>query len=170
MQAESLRHILALRVNGTDLGMPQSLSQIIIHLVFSTKDRRPLLDPLIRPRMHAYLATVCRDCDCQAYRVGGVADHVHLAVRLARTISQASLLERIKKTSSAWIKEQGQQYQDFYWQAGYGSFSVGWSRLNVLLRYIDDQERHHQKQTFQEEFRHLLRKYNVEFDERYVWD
>ena len=116
--------------------MPQSLSQIIIHIVFSTKDRRPWLDPAIRPRMHAYLATVCRDFDCQAYRVGGVADHVHLAVRLARTVSQASLLEKIKKTSSAWIKEQGQQYQQFYWQAGYGSFSVGWSRWDDLLRYI----------------------------------
>ena len=81
--------------------MPGTHSQILLHIVFSTKDRRPWLDPLIRPRIHAYLATVCRDCDCQAYRVGGVADHVHLAVRLARTISQASLLEKIKKTSSA---------------------------------------------------------------------
>ena len=87
--------------------MPQSLNQVIIHIVFSTKDREPWLDPAIRPRMHAYLATVCRDCKCEAYRVGGVADHVHIAARLGRTISQSELLEKIKKTSSAWIKTQG---------------------------------------------------------------
>ncbi len=81
--------------------MPQSLSQVIIHVVFSTKNRRPWLDAAIRPRMHAYLATVCRDCNCEAYRVGGAVDHVHLATRLARTISQAELLETMKKTSSA---------------------------------------------------------------------
>ena len=90
--------------------MPQSLSQVIVHIVFSTKDRRPWLDLAIRPQMHAYLATVCRDCGCEAYRVDGVADHVHIAARLARTVSQSELLEKIKKTSSAWIKTQGSDY------------------------------------------------------------
>jgi putative transposase len=150
--------------------MPQSLSQVILHIVFSTKERRPWLDPKIRPRMHAYLATMCRDCECQAYRVGGIADHVHVATRLARTISQADLLERIKKTSSTWIKGQGDQYAGFGWQAGYGAFSIGWSQMEELLRYIDHQEQHHRLRTFQEEYRNLLRKYGVEFDERYVWD
>jgi len=150
--------------------MPQSLSQVILHIVFSTKDRRPWLDPAIRPRMHAYLATLCRDCDCQAYRVGGAADHVHIAARLARTLSQADLLEKIKKTSSAWIKTQGEQYGSFFWQGGYGDFSIGWSQLEALVRYIDGQEQHHRTQTFQEEYRNLLQKYQVEFDERYVWD
>jgi putative transposase len=150
--------------------MPQSLSQVILHIVFSTKDRRPWLDPAIRLRLHAYLASVCRDCDCEAYRVGGVADHVHIAARLARTISQAALLEKIKKTSSAWIKRQGKQYAAFYWQGGYGDFSIGWSQLEELVRYIDRQEQHHHMQTFQEEYRNLLQKYHVEFDERYVWD
>ena len=96
--------------------MPQSLSQVLLHIVFSTKERQPLLDSEIRPRMHAYLATVCRDFQCEAYRVGGVADHVHLAVRLSRTISQSELLEKIKKTSSAWIKTQADQYGSFFWQ------------------------------------------------------
>lgn len=150
--------------------MPQSLSQVILHIVFSTKDRRPWLDPAIRPRMHAYLATLCRDCDCQAYRVGGAADHVHIAARLARTVSQAALLEKIKKTSSAWIKTQGEQYGSFFWQGGYGDFSIGWSQLEELVHYIDGQEQHHRTRTFQEEYRDLLRKYYVEFDERYVWD
>ena len=150
--------------------MPQSLSQVILHVVFSTKDRRPWLDPAIRPRMHAHLATLCRDCDCPAYRVGGAADHVHIATRLARTLSQAGLLEKIKKTSSAWIKAQGEQYGSFFWQGGYGDFSIGWSQLEELVGYIDRQEQHHRTQTFQEEYRNLLQKYRVEFDERYVWD
>ena len=150
--------------------MPQSLSQVIIHIVFSTKERRPWLDPEIRPRMHAYLATVCRNCDCQAYRVGGTADHVHIAARLARTVSQAELLEKIKKTSSAWIKQQGTRYGGFFWQGGFGDFSISWSQLDELTRYIDHQEQHHHKETFQEEYRRLLSKYHVEFDERYVWD
>ena len=120
--------------------------------------------------MHAYLATVCRDCQCEAYRVGGASDHVHIAARLARTISQAELLEKIKKTSSAWIKLQGEQYRAFYWQGGYGDFSLGFSQLDELVRYIDHQEEHHRTRTFQEEYRNLLQKYHVEFDERYVWD
>ncbi len=150
--------------------MPQSLSQVILHVVFSTKGRRPWLDPAIRPRMHAYLATVCRDCNCEAYRIGGAADHVHLATRLARTISQAELVEKIKKTSSAWIKNQGTQYREFHWQGGYGDFSIGWSQLEGLVQYIDQQPEHHRTRTFQEEYRDLLTKYHLEFDERYVWD
>ncbi len=148
--------------------MPQSLSQIILHIVFSAKERHPWLDSQIRPRMHAYLATVCRDCDCEAYRVGGAADHVHIAARLARAISQAELLEKIKKTSSAWIKRQGSQYAGFYWQGGYGDFYIGWSQLEELVRSIDHQVEHHRTHTFQEEYRNLLDKYHVEFDERYV--
>ena len=120
--------------------------------------------------MHAYLATVCRDAQCEAYRVGGVADHVHLAVRLGRTIIQSELLEKIKKSSSGWIKTQGGQYASFFWQAGYGCFSDGYSQLDDLVRYVENQESHHRMKTFQEEYRELLQKYRVDFDERYVWD
>src|SRR5258707_14931736 len=105
--------------------MPQSLSQVIMHIVCGTKDRHPWLDAAIRPRMHAYLATVCRDCGCEAYRVGGVSDHVHIAARLARKISQADLLAKIKKTSSVWINTQGPQYDSIFWQANYGALSIG---------------------------------------------
>src|SRR3974390_3132965 len=150
--------------------MPQSLGQVIVHTVFSTKDRRPWLDPAIRPRMHAYLATVCRDCGCEAYRVGGVGDHVHIAASLSRIVSQSELLEKIKKTSSAWIKTQGEDYESFFWQAGYGAFSIGYSQLNDLRRYIENQDEHHKTKSFQEEYRESLRKYNTQFDERYVWD
>jgi len=150
--------------------MPQSLSQVIVHIVFSTKGRQKWLDAGIAPRVHAYLATVCRDHDCQAYRVGGVTDHVHLAVRLGRTISQADLIETIKTSSSAWIKKQGDIYRSFFWQRGYGAFSAEFSRLESLIHYIDTQEEHHRTKTFQEEYREWLRKYQIEFDERYVWD
>ena len=150
--------------------MPQSLSQVILHLVFSTKERRPLIDPRIRAPLHAYLATVCRDMDCEAYRVGGTADHVHIAARLARTVSIAEVLERAKKTSSVWIKLQAPAYRRFSWQVGYGAFSIGWSQLPGLVRYIDRQAAHHRKRTFQEEFLELLRKYRVSHSEDHLWD
>lgn len=150
--------------------MPQSLSQVLIHIVFSTKDRQRWLDATIAAGTHGYLATICRDCRCEAYRVGGVPDHVHLAVRLGRTISQADLIERLKTTSSAWIKQQGNTYRDFFWQRGYGAFSLGFSQLEALVHYVDNQQEHHRTRTFQQEYRELLQKYQIEFDERYVWD
>jgi len=150
--------------------MPQSLGHILVHLIFSTKERRPFLNPANRPRMHAYLATLCRDLKCEAYRVGGVSDHVHLAIRLHRTISVAALVEDIKKKSSGWIKEEGEEYRDFYWQSGYGAFSVSPPHLEDLIRYIDNQEEHHRKESFQDEYRKFLRRYGIDFDERYVWD
>src|SRR5262245_13512260 len=136
--------------------MPQSLSQVLVHLVFSTKDRKRWLDATISPRLHAYLATVVRDQDCEAYRVGGVIDHVHLAIRLGRTISLADLVETIKSSSSAWIKKQGNSYRAFFWQRGYGVFSVGYSQSASLIHYIDTQEEHHRTKTFQQEYRELL--------------
>ena len=150
--------------------MPQSLSFLLIHLVFSTKDRAPVLDPTIRPALHAYLSTVARNADCECYRVGGVADHVHLAIRLARTVTTAQLIEDLKTSSSKWLKTQAPALVGFAWQRGYGAFSVGPSDLQALLHYIDNQEEHHQTRTFQEEYRPFLTKYGIEFDERYVWD
>jgi REP element-mobilizing transposase RayT len=120
--------------------------------------------------MHAYLATICRDCSSEAYRVGGVPDHVHLAVRLGRTMSQADLIEKMKTTSSGWIKNQKDTYSHFHWQRGYGAFSIGFSQLEALIHYIETQLDHHRTMTFQEEYRELLRKYRVTFDEQYVWD
>ena len=150
--------------------MPQSLSQVIVHLIFSTKNREPWLDAEVRPRMHAYLATVCRDLGAEAFRVGGVADHVHLVVTLPRTLGQSGLVEEIKKLSSKWIKGLDPKYRRFYWQRGYGAFSLGRSQLEAVVKYVSEQERHHRRVSFQEEFRRVLAKYGVEFDERYVWD
>ncbi len=150
--------------------MPQSLSLVIVHVVFSTKERRPFLNADTRPKLHAYLATVARNAGCEAYRVGGVADHVHLAIRLSRTITIADLIETLKTSSSKWVKTQSTDLAAFSWQRGYGCFSVGPSDLDALIKYIDEQEAHHIHRTFQDEFRMFLTKYGVEFDEAYVWD
>ena len=150
--------------------MPQSHSQVIVHFIFSTKDREPFLDAAIRPRMHAYLATVCRDLEAEAYRVGGVADHVHVLATLPRTLSQAAFVEHIKKTSSKWVKGEDAGCRNFAWQRGYGAFSVSPSQLKRVIGYVDRQEEHHRTHTFQEEYREFLDKHGLKFDERYVWD
>ena len=150
--------------------MPQSLSKVIVHIIFSTKDREPWLDLHVRPRMNAYLATVCCDFGAEVARVGGVADHVHIVTTLPRTVSQAQLVERIKKVSSKWIKTLDARYRGFFWQRGYGAFSVSRSQLESVLHYVDTQQEHHRTRTFQEEYRELLHKHGLDFDERYVWD
>jgi putative transposase len=150
--------------------MPQSLSHVVIHVIFSTKDRFPCLGSSVRPGLHGYLATVARNSGCDCYRVGGVADHVHLAIRLSRTVSIAQLVENLKTSSSKWMKAQMKELGGFSWQRRYGCFSVGPSDVDALCRYIDDQEENHQTKTFQEEFRAFLVKYGVKFDEAYVWD
>jgi REP element-mobilizing transposase RayT len=102
--------------------------------------------------------------------VGGVADHVHLAVRLSRTVTVAGLVEELKTSSSKWLKTQSPELMTFAWQRGYGAFSVGPADLNAVIAYIDGQEEHHRTRTFQEEYRAFLTKYRIEFDERYAWD
>ena len=139
--------------------MPQSLSQVILHIIFSTKNREAWLDQATRAQMHAYLATVCRDLGGELVRVGGVADHVHIITTMPRTISQAQMIEQIKKTSSKWIKGLDTRYRGFFWQRGYGAFSVSPSQLQPALKYVDEQEEHHRTRTFQEEYRELLRKH-----------
>jgi putative transposase len=150
--------------------MPQSLSKVIIHIIFSTKDRAAWLDRDVRPRMHAYVATICRDLNAEALPVGGVADHLHIVTTLPRTLSQAAMVETVKKTSSKWIKGLDSKYRQFYWQRGYGAFLVSPSQLNAVLEYVENQGGRHRSRSFQEEYRDFLRKSGVEFDERYVWD
>ena len=150
--------------------MPQSLSEILIHAVFSTKDRAGLIPGELQEPLHAFLAGVCRKAGCEGLRVGGVSDHVHLAIRLSRTITIAALIEDLKTASSKWIKSQSAGLAEFRWQRGYGAFSIGFSQLPTLARYIDSQPEHHRQKTFQEEYRELLQRYAIAFDERYVWD
>ncbi len=150
--------------------MPQSLANVIVHLVFSVKDRQPLLHPSVRPATHAYLATVVRNAGCECFRAGGVADHIHLAVGLSRTMTIADLVEEVKTSSSKWMKTQSPALRVFSWQRGYGVFSVGPADLDALCAYIDGQEEHHKTRSYQEEYRAFLTKYGAVFDERYVWD
>jgi putative transposase len=150
--------------------VPQSLSKVIVHIIFGTKDRESWLDRNVRPRMHAYLATICSDGGAEFVGVGGVADHVHIVTTLPRTASQAQFVEQRKKASSKWIKGLDARYRGFFWQRGYGAFSVSPSRLGAVLEYVEAQQEHHRTRTFQEEYRELLRKNGVDFDERYVWD
>jgi putative transposase len=149
--------------------VPQSLANILVHLIFSTKDREPfLVREDLRARTHAYLAEVLRNFECPTLVVVGVSDHVHALFRLSRTKSIASVLEHLKTSSSKWIKAQG--VDGFGWQRGYGGFSVSESNAAAVVTYIEKQEEHHRKMTFDNEFRLILQRHRVQFDERYVWD
>jgi len=151
--------------------MPQSLARIVLHVIFSTKNRVPFLKNVdLRSRFHAYLADTLRQLDCEPILVNGVEDHIHILCNLSRTISVAKLIEEVKKNSSKWIKEQEPTYHDFFWQSGYGAFSVSQSNVERVREYVATQEDHHRKVSFQDEFRALCRKHGIEFDERYVWD
>jgi putative transposase len=151
--------------------MPQSLVQIYVHLVFSTKHRAPFLrDASFRERTHAYLLGICKNQDSPSLCIGGVEDHVHILCRLGKTLDVAALVRELKRDSSKWIKEKNSELADFHWQNGYGAFSVSPSHVPALTQYIANQEEHHRKETYQDEFRRLCKKYGVEIDERYVWD
>jgi REP element-mobilizing transposase RayT len=150
--------------------MAHSLSKIILHVVFSTKDRENSITDSLRPRVHAYLAQVVRSLGCEVHILGGVADHVHLAIDFPRAITVADFLKKIKGSSSKWIKEQGPEHQKFAWQVGYGAFSVSASHKAKLIQYIANQEEHHRKESFQDEFRKLIKKYGIVVDETYLWD
>jgi REP element-mobilizing transposase RayT len=151
--------------------MPQSLAQIYLHLVFSTKDRIRFFQNLpFREMVHAYLAGACRNLDCPPLIVGGVEDHVHILCKLGKTTSVSILVRELKRESSKWVKEQSRDLQSFYWQMGYGAFSISPGHVDILTAYITDQEEHHKTETFQDEFRRLLQKYKIEYDERYVWE
>ena len=150
--------------------MAQSLSNVLIHIVFSTKERRPWIRPEIDPHLHAYVASICNDLDCFAHKVGGTDDHLHIACSLARTITISKLVGSIKANSSRWLKSQDEAYSTFAWQNGYGAFSVGQSQLESLRHYIATQREHHRQQSFVDEFRALLQRYQVRYDEQFVWD
>lgn len=150
--------------------MAQSLAQILLHVVFSTKNRQPLIPEAVQVPLHAYLAGICRAQGSQAYRIGGTDNHIHIACTLPKTLPLSKLMEEVKKSSSVWIKTQHERCENFAWQAGYGAFSLGQSQLPKLIRYIENQPEHHRKQSFEEELLELLQRYQVDYDERYLWD
>jgi REP element-mobilizing transposase RayT len=151
--------------------MPQSLAQLYLHIVFSTKNRaRYLQDQALRERTHAYLAGACRNLDSRPIIVGGVEDHVHVFCRLAKTLCVSDLVREMKRESSKWLKEQSPDLASFSWQSGYGAFSISPGHVELLTTYIANQVEHHKEESFQDELRRLLGLYGIEFDERYVWD
>jgi REP element-mobilizing transposase RayT len=151
--------------------MPQSLSAVYLHLVFSTKERRPFLkDQVLRSECHAYLGGISKKLDCPVILAGGVEDHVHILARESRTITQADWVKELKRASSLWIKERDPAAKEFAWQAGYGVFSVSFSHLEKVTEYIARQEGHHRVRSFQDELRAMLAKNRIEWDEKYLWD
>jgi putative transposase len=149
--------------------MSQSLALVLVHIIFSTKNRMTFLQsPDLRSEVHAYLSGTLRGLHCEPLQVGGMPDHVHILSGLSRTISLAELVKNLKTSSTMALKAKGHSH--FSWQGGYGAFSVSQSAKESVMAYIASQEIHHRKMTFQEEFQTILRKHGVLFDERYVWD
>jgi len=150
--------------------MGQSLVKNYVHIIFSTKHRTPSIDSSIENTLHDYIGGICKKMDCQPIRVGGYVDHIHILCRLSKKISLVSLVKELKSNSSKWIKTQGNQYKSFYWQDGYGAFSVSPNQTTKITDYIVNQHEHHRKKTFKEEYRVILDAYNVDYDDKYVWD
>ncbi|HEX9630027.1 MAG TPA: IS200/IS605 family transposase [Pyrinomonadaceae bacterium] len=150
--------------------MPQSLSSVLVHLIFSTKNRWPFITSAIERELHPYMASIFRALKSPSLTIGGFDDHVHILFSLARTINIAELVEEVKTDSSKWIKTKGLAFRKFQWQRGYGAFSIGQSQVPALKRYIARQRIHHQRVTFQDEYRKFLESYGITYDERYVWD
>ncbi len=150
--------------------MPQSLAQILVHLIFSTKNRQRILGDDIRPELHSYMATILKGLDSPAILINTVEDHAHLLFHLSKNRVLCDVIEVLKKDSSKWIKTKGTSYRVFHWQNGYGAFSISQSNVARVVRYIEGQKEHHRKWSFQDEFREFLRRYQVPYDERYVWD
>jgi putative transposase len=148
----------------------QSLSNVLLHIIFSTKNRHRFIHEEIEPELYAYIISISASYGSFVHKIGGTDDHIHLFGILPRTLTISSLLEEIKKNSSKWIKTKGQKYADFSWQKGFGAFSVSMSQRDIVEAYIAKQKEHHKTQSFQDEYRKFLRLHNVPFDERYVWD
>jgi len=150
--------------------MGQSLVKNYVHIVFSTKHREPLIYGPAEAELHAYIGDICKNLECHPIKVGGYTDHIHILCMLSKKIALMKLLEEVKSHSSKWMKTKGAHLQNFYWQDGYGAFSVNPSETDAVINYIANQKAHHGRNTFQDEYRMLLNKYQVEYDERYVWD
>ena len=150
--------------------MRQSLSRLYVHLVFSTKYRERLLNDSVRESLRAYMASVLQNLACYPVLINSVEDHVHILMELARTVSISQAVEKVKISSSKWLKTQGTELMRFTWQAGYGAFSISKSNVQAVREYVANQRQHHRVRSFQKEYRSLLEKHGVPYDEQYVWD
>ena len=150
--------------------MSRTYSHLLTHIIFSTKDRIPTIADDLKSELHAYLGGLARELKGKAYAVGGITDHVHMLVGLPPSVSISDALRFIKSNSSGWVHEKWPKRSRFAWQLGYGAFSVSRSNAPDVIRYINNQEMHHRKITFQEEFLDFLHKHEIEYDPRYIWD
>lgn len=150
--------------------MPQSLASLPVHLVFSTKNRAPVLSDPMRVELHRYASAVLKNLSCRAMLINTVDDHIHLLFELGRTIAVSEVVEKVKTSTSKWMKKQSAELGEFHWQGGYGAFGVSMSDVSRVSDYIRGQREHHRVKSFQEEFRALLDSHGIEYDERYVWD
>jgi len=148
--------------------MSQSLANILIHAIWSTKERRPVISADVRAGLHGYISGILKNLESPALIINSVADHIHVLCQLSKNIAACKLVEEAKKSSSKWMKESG--VVEFAWQSGYGVFSVSQSNAEAVRDYIQGQPEHHRKRDFKDEFREFCEKYNVALDERYVWD
>jgi putative transposase len=150
--------------------MPQSLAKILVHLVFSTKNREPILAESVREPLCAYALAVLRNLDSHVVVINAWRDHVHILFALNKNLSLAQVVMEIKRATSKWIKTQGKEFAGFHWQSGYGAFSIGQSGVDEVKAYIANQAKHHRVKSFEEEFRSFLKRYQIDFDELYLWD
>jgi REP element-mobilizing transposase RayT len=150
--------------------MSQSLAQIYIHIVFSTKYRKPLIQTEIEEELYAYIGGIIKNLKGNSIKINSVSNHIHILTTLPKTVTLSKYLEEIKRSSSKWIKTKGTDYKNFSWQRGYGAFSVSSYKVNVVKNYIAKQKEHHKSQDFKEEFIEFLDEYKVEYDDRYLWD
>ena len=151
--------------------MPQSLVKNYIHIVFSTKYREEFIYPPYEKELHAYLGKVCKDLGCQPIKIGGYTDHVHVLCLLSQKVLLMKLVEEIKSHSSKWYKTKDESLKNFYWQDGYGAFSVSPRAVDKVVAYIENQHEHHSKKDdYKSEFLRFLKQYQVEYDERFLWD
>jgi putative transposase len=150
--------------------MPQSLVKMLVHIVFSTKNRANLITPEIESDLFGYMNGIVENNKSKLILANGTTNHVHLLVSLGKTMSISELIGDIKRDSSKWIKPKGIEFRAFQWQEGYGAFSVGQTQVKEVMNYIAKQKAHHAKQSFEDEFRYFLKKYEIEYDEHYVWD
>lgn len=150
--------------------MAQSLHLKYSHLVFSTKNREPLITVDLESRLYEYLGGIVRDQGARLLEIGGMPDHLHLILRDSKSVTDIQFVKELKGGSSRWANESGELPGKFAWQAGYGWFSVGPPGLEAARTYVRSQKEHHERESFQDEFRKFLKRYQVEYDERYVWD
>lgn len=150
--------------------MAHTFTNMLAHGIFSTKNRAPLLDPEIKPRLFAYMGGIARELNCKPLVINGPSDHVHLLLVMSAKVSMAELMRVLKSNSTNWVHTLGKAHAEFAWQGGYTAFSVSQSNVEKVRRYIEDQEAHHRKLTFKEELVAFLKKHGITYDDRYLWD